>query len=482
MIDPVPSLDPRQARFVSEGELAFQRFDGLVEVDSAGAPVGVLAERWEWREGGRVLRLHLRRGTRFHDEQVLTAADVVMSLRATLADTVVAPASDPVVEALAGSSRAGAIPGGRAALAQRVRAVGDTSVDLLVQRADSGTPSALGGVAWRIQRPSPTGDRVGTGRWRPVRGAAGESTFVFRAFAQPWRPVSGADTLDVRILGAAQLSRALTDGTIDCIPIVPSRIRRELSLRTDVRLVEGPPTTLALLVLSPTTPRFADRRVRLALAALFDRRPMATSLGIRAHVPAGGVEGAFARGRDSIAPWPYDPERARALLDSADVTARDTLRVGYIASLPDDTTAGSAGAVGAALRAAFPVRFVPTTDRYGDLVGGTIDAGLLTLIPGSDRPGELLEQFAPGSSDVLYRQAGRWLLGADTLFRRYRAATGAARVEALRAIDAAVRRDQPVVPLWFFGRASASRSGGARCDANSARLRYLDVRPGVSSR
>jgi hypothetical protein len=68
----------------------------------------------------------------------------------------------------------------------------------------------------------------------------------------------------------------------------------------------------------------------------------------------------------------------------------------------------------------------------------------------------------------------------DSLFARMqRAAPGDEATAALRAVDAAIARDQPVVPLWFYGRASASRSGGEGCDGTSASQRYLDIRPGV---
>ncbi|MCU0636267.1 MAG: ABC transporter substrate-binding protein, partial [Gemmatimonadaceae bacterium] len=165
MVDPVLSLDPRAARFVSEADVATQGFDGLVETTPSGEVIGTLAHRWEWLDEGRRLRVHLKQGTRWHDGRTLRADEVVASLRAALDDSTVATANDELVEMLAGKARDGEVPGGRRALLERIQAVDDSTLDLRIQPGDSTRIAAFGGTGWLVQRPGPAGSGpIGTGR------------------------------------------------------------------------------------------------------------------------------------------------------------------------------------------------------------------------------------------------------------------------------------------------------------------------------
>ena len=59
-------------------------FNGLVEIDDEGRPFPSLAESWRVLEDGRVYEFTLRPGTKFHDGQPVTAADVKFSYEAAL--------------------------------------------------------------------------------------------------------------------------------------------------------------------------------------------------------------------------------------------------------------------------------------------------------------------------------------------------------------------------------------------------------------
>jgi ABC-type transport system substrate-binding protein len=258
---------------------------------------------------------------------------------------------------------------------------------------------------------------------------------------------------------------------------VPGLARRDLSLQRAVRLVEAAPTMSFMLMMSPAVPAFDDRRLRSALAQAIDREGLPRTLGIRRSIVARGIEHAFADPRASAA-WPFDVRAARARLDSLGAARPVALRVAYTRGTPIDTLAGPAAAVGSALRAAGQaVRFVETDERYGALRDGLVDLSTLTLIPSTDEPGENLGLFGQGRGDALYGAAGRWVTARDALAQAVsRARSAAARRAALRAFDEAVARDLPVIPLWFYGRAAASRLGVTGCDAGSAARRFADLR------
>ncbi|MBI4083970.1 MAG: peptide ABC transporter substrate-binding protein [Candidatus Lambdaproteobacteria bacterium] len=52
------------------------QFDPFVAKEGPNTIIGDLAERWEWRNGGKELVLTLRKGVRWHDGRPFTAADV----------------------------------------------------------------------------------------------------------------------------------------------------------------------------------------------------------------------------------------------------------------------------------------------------------------------------------------------------------------------------------------------------------------------
>jgi len=80
------TLDPAAMTGNEVVGIVVNLYDGLVELDP-GTPTQVvpaLAERWEINAQGNLLTFHLRDGVRFHSGNLLTADDVVWSLRRVL--------------------------------------------------------------------------------------------------------------------------------------------------------------------------------------------------------------------------------------------------------------------------------------------------------------------------------------------------------------------------------------------------------------
>jgi peptide/nickel transport system substrate-binding protein len=74
------SIDPHFSASYPSRTLLFGTYETLITVDKDGAPVPMLAERWEVSPDGQTFRFHLRHGVKFQNGKEMTAADVVASL------------------------------------------------------------------------------------------------------------------------------------------------------------------------------------------------------------------------------------------------------------------------------------------------------------------------------------------------------------------------------------------------------------------
>ncbi|MHB8054472.1 MAG: ABC transporter substrate-binding protein [Candidatus Aminicenantales bacterium] len=95
-----PKLDP------ARGETIFvtqQIFDGLVRLDDDLKIVPDLAEYWDISEGGKCYTFYLRKGVRFHNGRVFTAADVKFSFLRLLRGEVETSFGRPLIERVVGA-------------------------------------------------------------------------------------------------------------------------------------------------------------------------------------------------------------------------------------------------------------------------------------------------------------------------------------------------------------------------------------------
>ncbi len=76
-----PTLDPALATDHSSVQIAIQLFEGLSEIDEAGQPVPLGAERWEVGDDGRTFTFSLRGDRMWSDGTPVTAADYVWAWR-----------------------------------------------------------------------------------------------------------------------------------------------------------------------------------------------------------------------------------------------------------------------------------------------------------------------------------------------------------------------------------------------------------------
>ncbi len=84
MANPILTMDPGAYQTTEEHEVLGNVFETLVTTDSQGNLVPQLCERWAFEDGGRTVRLELRRGIEFSDGTPLTAAAVKASLERSI--------------------------------------------------------------------------------------------------------------------------------------------------------------------------------------------------------------------------------------------------------------------------------------------------------------------------------------------------------------------------------------------------------------
>ncbi len=81
---PLEAKEPAETQIDEEAEVLANVFETLVAADERGNPVPALAERWSLLDGGRTVRLHLRKDVHFSDGTPLTAPVVKEALTRSL--------------------------------------------------------------------------------------------------------------------------------------------------------------------------------------------------------------------------------------------------------------------------------------------------------------------------------------------------------------------------------------------------------------
>ena len=326
LIIPIDS-DPPSLDFISCSDgwcRLVARFvaDALVDEGERLEVVPRLAERWEFAEEGKVLVFHLRQGVRWHDGAPFTADDVLFTYRRTI---------DP----------ASGAHGDRLADIVEV-----TAPDPLTVKVRYREPTVLALDAWKtpivpqhLLAAVPPGTKdparapVGTGPFRFVRWTRG-SEIVLQANPDYFLGRPHLDSLVFRIIPSpATQFQSLLTGETDWSNIPPSEwntVAASPDFLRRFRRYEYPSLFVYYIAWNGKSPLFADARVRQAMARLLDRPGFLAKAYAGAGVVAASPFHPGQFGYDPrIAPLPYDPAGAAALLDEAGWkrSGRDGLRV-----------------------------------------------------------------------------------------------------------------------------------------------------------
>ncbi|WP_428263755.1 ABC transporter substrate-binding protein [Haliangium sp.] len=303
----IRDLDPRFALGSNDIKLSRLVAPGLTSVDQPSLePAPALAERIEQRDQ-LTWDVHLRADVRFSDGSPLTAEDVVYSFSSVL---------DPEVGSLYRPSFADRFERVEAVGAHQVRFHLAKPLATFLSDLDFGIVSAGAGSAPNHRFPD--GKVIGAGPYR-VASVATERILLERN-PYYYGPAPSVERLEIRTVRDAN-ARALmlVGGSAD---LAQNAIRLDLAdavaERKRVRVESGPSAILTYLMMHNQDPVLADVRVRRAIAHAIDReRIVQIKLGGRAVLATGLLPPSHWAYEGEVQRYPYDPERARALLDEA---------------------------------------------------------------------------------------------------------------------------------------------------------------------
>ncbi|WP_169053358.1 ABC transporter substrate-binding protein [Falsirhodobacter xinxiangensis] len=302
----------------ADGLVSCVVYEGLVEVRAGGVIAPLLASEWTVSDDNLVYEFTLRQAN-WHDGQPFTSADVkytleevsakfssTFSITAAVISSIEAPAPDKIVVTLdqpydpflmsLNCTQGGAI---------------------LPKHLFEGTDPATNPVS--TQAP------VGTGAFRFAEWRRGEYV-KFERNPDYWD--AGKPYLDgviAQVLPqSSSRTQALMAGEIDYVAsqIMPSSDYRMLADNPNFALIPSPVPSIDVMVVNTTRPGLDDAKVRQALMMATDRDYLLATAyqgaGAAATMPfTNRMPWAADADTDYTKLYPYDPDRAIALLDQA---------------------------------------------------------------------------------------------------------------------------------------------------------------------
>lgn len=288
--------------------LLYNVYEGLVRLSQAGEVEPLLATGWEVSADGRTYTFTLADGVAFHDGAALTAADVVWSFQRVTAEGTTNPfaAQMAVVESVAASDEATVVVTlSRPSNRWLFDIAGQVGIVLDEGATDLGT--------------APNG----TGPFRFERWNRGTSITLVRNDAYWGDPARLAGAEFRYISDPNALNNAMLSGQLDVLSNVQApQLVSVFEGRDEFEVVEGLTTGEVVLGMNASRGPLAVREVRQAIRQAIDHRALVDT----AWSGFGTLIGSMVPPSD---PWyedrtgdlPYDPARARALLEQAGLGA-----------------------------------------------------------------------------------------------------------------------------------------------------------------
>jgi peptide/nickel transport system substrate-binding protein len=316
------SLDPADHRSRPSETVIRNMFDGLVTRDTRSGVHMQLAESMTWSDD-RTLDIKLRQGVKFHDGSQMTADDIVFTFERIIKDNQI---DYPEVHS---SPRKGLI-----APLESIEKTGDYSV---VMHFNAPWPPAMQLLVHQQIVPKAYIERVGTkgfiekpigtGPFKFVSAKEGLEEIVMERFDDYYggspdlAPVGTAcvDRVIFRVIPEASTrAAALLAGEVQIIQSVPSDLVSRLKQNDNVAVKTAPGTQPKWIELNVNKPPFDDVRVRQAMNYVIDKNLIIQEIYDGRAVALPGPLSPFNNYvNKSLKPYPYDLQKAQALLKEA---------------------------------------------------------------------------------------------------------------------------------------------------------------------
>jgi len=436
---PPTTLDPRSATDAMSGRIDELVYQAMVRFDQSGKPVGELAERIEHPEPTRLF-FHLRHGVRFSDGRELTARDVKFTY-----DSVLDPAS---------------ISMRRSALAElKTIAIVDDHTIAITTRRPYAPALELATLPIVPEGSPPTPSNIsiapaGSGPFRFASYRRDEALMLERNPMLPYQPGTPRRILFKVVPDATVRALELVEGVCDFAE--NDGIQRDLipylGRHSFLRVERSPGSFLQYLAFNLRDPRLKDVRVRRAFAQGIDRDAIVRSILEDTARPATGFlfPENWAYSAD-VSLYPYDPVKARQLLEAAGYSRKDQRLSFVYKTTPEGRRI--AEVLQAMLEQVGITLEIHTNDWatfYADLQRGNfaLAASQLAIAGPHDYYLFFHSSMMPphGSNRVGYSnpEMDKLLEQADAMLDPERRRAIAAQIQRLAA------RDIPYLPLWWL--------------------------------
>ncbi len=306
-----PGLDPTTAPAAAIGEIVHLNiFEGLTRISMDGAVKPLLAESWTESPDGRSYTFKLRKGVTFSDGAPLTADAVKFSFERAKAEGSLNKAKKAVFDNISS-----------------ITAHDPLTVILTLTNPNSTLPFRLGENTAVILHPDSAANAatkpVGTGPYKLDSWNKGSAVTLVKwdGYREPAKAKLKKVTFRFINDPAAQVA-ALLAGDIDAMPRFGA-LQAMKQLQADKRFtVEiGSTSGKGMLAINNRKKPFDDVRVRRAIAHAIDRKAFIDGAQEGLGKPIGSHFTPTDIGYlDLTRMYPYDPEKAKALLKDAGVT------------------------------------------------------------------------------------------------------------------------------------------------------------------
>lgn len=455
----LPSAEPRyldpviQTQFDRASHLIFE---GLVGLGIRLEPVPCLASKWDLSQDGKTLTFTLRRDVEWHDGQPFTARDVAFTFQAI--------------------RNVGAATLWRAYMASVASLETPDDHTVVVKYKEPYGPAL---VAWTVGilpahlygqgdlvQSKYNREAVGTGPYKLARWEPGQR-MVLQANRDWWyregeRKLPYIDSIEfVFTIPVKDTLDALENGLIDFAEILDvdlwvNRVQ-SAELREGFEASDVAEAQFRVIAWNTQRPMFADKRVRQALTYSLDRSRVIDDVLYRSAQALSAPFFPTMYGADpSIAPWPFDLDKATKLLDVAGHPRKSdhprfTIDMIALQSQEHAVTHATMGIFRNDLRAIgveLKLTYLDTAEFFDRLVAGKYDAvyfGWLPDIPDPDPYGLLhSSMIGAGSNYARYSNAE-----IDKLLDSARAATNADERKALyHQLHRILHDEQPYTVLY----------------------------------